>query len=185
VNTLSTCEKDILALRLFGDNRRTGASRLLHDVTCAGCCIVTAILYLLVFINPVGFYWTAAFDRYLSCAIFRPNCTGKRTFACSVVLQWSGNKRGSEVLRECCRTKHCGFHLLRSGYYRTVIQLLFCIIHSRTVWQSALGRVTRVSLYLSTLSFIMELKWAVKREFSYVVHTILVLPERNFLVKQC
>jgi hypothetical protein len=34
--------KDILALRLFEDNWRTGASRLQHGVTCVGSCIVTA-----------------------------------------------------------------------------------------------------------------------------------------------
>jgi hypothetical protein len=37
-------KKDILALRLLKDNWRTGASRLQHDVTCMGSCIVTAIL---------------------------------------------------------------------------------------------------------------------------------------------
>jgi hypothetical protein len=44
MNTRCTCEKDILELRLLKDNRRTGASKLQHDVTCVGSCIVTAIL---------------------------------------------------------------------------------------------------------------------------------------------
>jgi hypothetical protein len=43
MNTCCTCEKDILALRLFEDNWRTDASGLQHDVTCVGSCIVTAI----------------------------------------------------------------------------------------------------------------------------------------------
>jgi hypothetical protein len=52
MNTRCTCEKDILALRLFEDNR-TGASRLQHDVTCVGSCIVTTILCLLIQSNCI------------------------------------------------------------------------------------------------------------------------------------
>jgi hypothetical protein len=37
-------KKDILAHRLLKDNWRTGASKLQHDITCVGFCIVTAIL---------------------------------------------------------------------------------------------------------------------------------------------
>jgi hypothetical protein len=48
MNTRCTCEKDILALRLFADNWRTGASRLQHDVTCVGSCVVKATLCLLI-----------------------------------------------------------------------------------------------------------------------------------------
>jgi hypothetical protein len=44
MNTLCICEKDIIAIRLFEDSWRTGASRLHHEVTCVGSCIVTAIL---------------------------------------------------------------------------------------------------------------------------------------------
>jgi hypothetical protein len=47
MNTRSSCEKDILALRLLKDNWRTGARRLKYDVTCVGSCY-SYIVYLLI-----------------------------------------------------------------------------------------------------------------------------------------
>jgi hypothetical protein len=69
MNTLSTCEEDILALWLFEDNWLTGASRLQHDVTCVGSRVVTAILH-----------WNATINKYfyVGCVTFTPpSTTGK------------------------------------------------------------------------------------------------------------
>jgi hypothetical protein len=53
MNTLRTCQKDILALTLFEDNWRTGASRLQHDVTCVGSCSHSDIVCLLIQSNCI------------------------------------------------------------------------------------------------------------------------------------
>jgi hypothetical protein len=71
-------KKGILALRLFEDNWRTGASRLQHDVTCVCSCIVTAMY---VFMNPIELYWIATINKYFNmvCLTFRSPCISWQT----------------------------------------------------------------------------------------------------------
>jgi hypothetical protein len=53
MNTRCTCEKDILALRLFKDSCWTGASTLHRDVTCVGCCSHSDTVCLLIRSNHI------------------------------------------------------------------------------------------------------------------------------------
>jgi hypothetical protein len=109
MNTHCTCEKDILALRLFEGNWRTGTSMLQHDVTCVGSCIVTAI-------DLIELYWIAAINKYfnMGCVTFRSPCTRQHILEAKSVFRWGVHIRDDYVCTEhCSPTTHA--ELLRSA----------------------------------------------------------------------
>jgi hypothetical protein len=75
---------DILPLRLFEDNWRTGASRLQHDVTCVvGSCHSD-----IVFFYPIELYWITTIEEYfyMGCVTFRSPVLSSICFECLINL---------------------------------------------------------------------------------------------------